>query len=450
MTDTTTTGEVTFEGATTIRRAFTLKKFEPTSIDVANRTARFLGTPKNIDSVGDGFDPEGCKLDRFMLNPAISFNHDGQAPVGKAIAVDIVPDEGVYLTVEFTKLDNLPDDNPYKQRNEAIWAFVQKGLLVGISVEFRPIKGTRDKMIPGQTGVYYTEWEPVDWSITAKPCNMNALVKSLKTNPRETALVFPDEVAELVAGREPNTGEARMTATAARALSMADRLIDVDAATALRNGLHSINAYLRHEVKGLPETIDKSLAARYVLKQYIDAAAADRLEKAYQICLLCPDQALRAGIAEELMELGRLLGVQFIPDAVAEHIMQSPISCLYHDEPADEPSGDWYGDGDNDADDQPGAMGDDDHDAAGDDEEEACSPKRTQRKQDSVSGQADASSTPQPGDAGAVGGRSDGSDLLALWRSLSAEERSALQERAEQCGWEMARNRQIGGNRHVS
>jgi HK97 family phage prohead protease len=144
-------------------------KFLPGSI-VADPTlgARQIKVTANsgqLDRVGDVLVASGCKLDNYRRNPIVLNSHDPTKPVGTA---------RVYVAGD--RLEAIIDFAPLGASRDAdeICALAKAGILGAVSVGFRPIKS--EPIRSGLGGERFTEWELLELSCVAVPCDPGALV----------------------------------------------------------------------------------------------------------------------------------------------------------------------------------------------------------------------------------------------------------------------------------
>jgi HK97 family phage prohead protease len=118
---------------------------------------------KSPDRSRDCVMPEGCVLTNYLKNPVVTFGHDYSAiPVGTCTSVES-SSEGVSAKWRWLK------DDPFADRVRNAW---DQGVLRAASIGFLPLKWAYDEE---RRGFDFTEWDMLEFSIVAVPCNPEAV-----------------------------------------------------------------------------------------------------------------------------------------------------------------------------------------------------------------------------------------------------------------------------------
>lgn len=162
------------------------------SATTAEGEASVTITTSAPDRSKDRVEPGGANLANYLKNPVVMFAHRyGDIPVGTCTAVESTS-EGI--SARFRWLEN----DPFADRVRNAW---DQGVLRGASIGFLPTKWTYDEE---RRGYDYLEWEMLEWSICAIPCNPEA-VRALVTmglpveQEREDLSALRTEIADLTA-----------------------------------------------------------------------------------------------------------------------------------------------------------------------------------------------------------------------------------------------------------
>lgn len=153
---------------------------------VDTKTHAFTGTAtrKTVDRDGDVILPRAleARMPQFMKNPVMTWMHDQRRPVAKVTAYRISDDE-----VEFDGVF-ASEESEFAAEIERMYA---GGFLNAFSIGFIPHGISRDPVMPGQTGLSYTDVELVEIACVSVPSNREALIKSMKMLEDEPAATLP-------------------------------------------------------------------------------------------------------------------------------------------------------------------------------------------------------------------------------------------------------------------
>ncbi len=148
------------------------------SIDSEAHTVGFVINSGGVDLMHEELNPMGCEFADFMRNPVVLWAHDDWSPpIGKALGVELDPDEGVLSTAQFAV-----DLDPFAER---IFKLYEHEYLHGVSVRFMPLETkTYEEDAPErvESGVRrrYERWKLLEYSPVPIPCDPNALSFGLK------------------------------------------------------------------------------------------------------------------------------------------------------------------------------------------------------------------------------------------------------------------------------
>jgi HK97 family phage prohead protease len=176
------------------------------SVDVEKREIRVVISASRVDREGDIVMANGAVLDNFLRNPVVLDSHDPRQPIGNARDLGIDADQ-ITATVRFY----LAEESPLAQQR---WLLYSRGKMRGVSIGFRPLEWTNEKLVEGQTGRAYLKWELLEFSLVSIP----SLPSALTIN--EDAFAF---AAKMVAWRR-KTAYADLAQLVTRADALLSRL----------------------------------------------------------------------------------------------------------------------------------------------------------------------------------------------------------------------------------
>lgn len=139
-------------------------------LDMENRIIEMIGSTEDYDRVGDRMIMSGGKLDNYLKNRVILANHDygyNEKPtvIGKALDVRIEGSKLIFK-IQFAETENAKD-----------WFYLYaNGYMNASSIGFIPIKYQGND----QGGYDFLEWELLELSLVAVPCNPNAVQRAYK------------------------------------------------------------------------------------------------------------------------------------------------------------------------------------------------------------------------------------------------------------------------------
>jgi len=117
-----------------------------------------------VDRDGDAI--LGWKLDDYLKNPILLYQHRTDQPVGKTVEVLTTP-KGLYIKGEI-----------YEDINKEVFAAVKNGVIKTFSVGFRNIKSHYD---PDTDIYYYLEVDLHEISLVSVPANQDSIFEVVET-----------------------------------------------------------------------------------------------------------------------------------------------------------------------------------------------------------------------------------------------------------------------------
>lgn len=137
-------------------------------LDEANRIIEMIGSTEDYDRVGDKMLMSGAKLQNYLKNPVILANHDygyNEKPtvIGRALNVKVENSQLIFK-IQFADTDNGRE-----------WFYLYaNGYMNASSIGFIPTKYQGND----QGGYDFIEWELLELSLVAVPCNPNAVQRA--------------------------------------------------------------------------------------------------------------------------------------------------------------------------------------------------------------------------------------------------------------------------------
>ncbi|QAT40843.1 HK97 family phage prohead protease [Clostridium sp. JN-9] len=139
-------------------------------LDEANHIIEMVGSTEDYDRVGDKMLMTGAKLQNYLKNPVILANHnygDSERPtvIGRALSV-VIQNSQLIFKIQFADTDNGRE-----------WFYLySNGYMNASSIGFIPLKYK-----PNDQGGYdFKEWELLELSLVAVPCNPNAIQRAFE------------------------------------------------------------------------------------------------------------------------------------------------------------------------------------------------------------------------------------------------------------------------------
>lgn len=147
-------------------------------------------TKKVVDRDGEVVLPTGMKAENFLKNPVVLFAHDYKRPaIGKCLQLTVSENEVVAKT-QFAETE----------LGKELYYLYKEGFMQAWSIGFASIKETDEKILEGQRGRTFEEWELFEYSAVPVPANPEALTlarsKGLKTEEVEKILKPEPDITE--------------------------------------------------------------------------------------------------------------------------------------------------------------------------------------------------------------------------------------------------------------
>lgn len=133
------------------------------------RAVDFILSTAEKDRVGDCIDPKGWRLDPYLKNPVVLWQHNRDLPpIAKATNVRV---EGGSLKATATFAT--AEQNPLA---DTVYRLLQGGFLNAVSVGFRPLKYAFRE--GDDFGIDFQEQELLEFSVVNVPCHQGALAEA--------------------------------------------------------------------------------------------------------------------------------------------------------------------------------------------------------------------------------------------------------------------------------
>lgn len=153
------------------------------SFDVEQRTVSGIASTPEPDRMGDIVEMSGVTY----RNPLpLLMHHDKTQPVGRA-TLQAATAEGIPFTAT---LPDILDPGAVKSRVDEAWHSIKAGLLLGVSIGFRPLEGGLKQLKSG--AIHFLKTEILELSLVTIPSNANAsirVVKALAASGRDSSAV---------------------------------------------------------------------------------------------------------------------------------------------------------------------------------------------------------------------------------------------------------------------
>ena len=134
------------------------------AVDEDARIITGIASTPTPDRVDDVMVMDGAE---FTLPIPLLYQHDHKQPIGTVTKARVTK---AGIEIEATIAKGLADV-------DAVWAKIKAGLIRGLSIGFKGIKG---EPIPGSYGVKYTRWRWFELSAVAVPANAEATILTVK------------------------------------------------------------------------------------------------------------------------------------------------------------------------------------------------------------------------------------------------------------------------------
>ena len=147
------------------------------SLDDGNRILRGWATTPEPDRVGDVVEPLGVKF----KNPLpLLLHHDSRLPVG-TVKFEKPTKQGVQFEAQIAKVD---EPGTLKDRVDEAWQSVKAGLIPAVSIGFRAVGDSIERIKDG--GLRFLSTEVMELSLVVIPANAGAVITQVKSIDRKT------------------------------------------------------------------------------------------------------------------------------------------------------------------------------------------------------------------------------------------------------------------------
>lgn len=152
-------------------------------ISVDQREFRFVATRYEVDRDGEVIDPTGLDVKDFRKNSVLLLLHNANRPIGRVASLTLGMVDGALAWTGVARID------PPGTSEDADLAYRQMkaGSLNGISIGFRVKESSPRAVLPGQTGLTYTQTSLLEISLVTIPSCANCVILE-KTLQKETSM----------------------------------------------------------------------------------------------------------------------------------------------------------------------------------------------------------------------------------------------------------------------
>ena len=134
----------------------------------ANKYIDETGENAVVDRSGDSVLPSAYKLDNYMKNPIVLYQHNQNQPIGKTISINLTQ-KGLEVEVEI-----------YKEANPSVFALIKRGVIKAFSIGFQG----KDFIYDEANDIWYwSDIELLEISIVSVPDNQDSLFTELLEAP---------------------------------------------------------------------------------------------------------------------------------------------------------------------------------------------------------------------------------------------------------------------------
>jgi len=198
-----------------LNRAYALLDIK--SVDDDQRVITGIATDASTDSYGDVVEPGGAE---YKLPIPLLWMHDSRQPIGEVFSAKKTS-AGIEIKARIAKVD---EPGKLKDRVDEAWQTMKAGLVKGLSIGFRSLEETYDKVTGG---FHFLRWKWVELSAVTIPANTNASIQTIRAAsgapPAQSAGVsastravklrperpmkrsFADMIADCIAARKEKT-----------------------------------------------------------------------------------------------------------------------------------------------------------------------------------------------------------------------------------------------------
>jgi len=142
-----------------LRRAWSTLEIK--SVDAEQRVITGIATSASTDRMGDIVEPEGAE---FELPIPLLWQHDSKSPIGKVTQARQTK-AGIEITAQIAKTDT---PGLLKDRLDLAWQSITMGLVRGLSIGFKSLEESYDKVTGG---FHFLKWLWLELSAVTIPAN---------------------------------------------------------------------------------------------------------------------------------------------------------------------------------------------------------------------------------------------------------------------------------------
>jgi hypothetical protein len=140
------------------------------SVDVAKRYAKFIITTKSPDQVNDIIEPKGVDITEYAKNPIVFLEHGRSSAIPVGLSKDA--DGKLDLQIFDDRIEAGVYFGEHAEGSAALYC-VQNDLVKGASIGAKPL----ERVYLDNGGVHYLKSSMREWSITARPMNLECWKK---------------------------------------------------------------------------------------------------------------------------------------------------------------------------------------------------------------------------------------------------------------------------------
>lgn len=152
-----------------LSRAYTL--LEVKTVDDDERIITGIATSASTDRMGDVVEPEGAE---YTLPIPLLWQHDSKQPIGEVFAAKSTK-AGIEISARIAKTD-VP--GKLKDRLDEAWQSIKMGLVRGLSIGFKPLEESYDKV---SGGFRFLRWLWLELSAVTIPANADASISTIRS-----------------------------------------------------------------------------------------------------------------------------------------------------------------------------------------------------------------------------------------------------------------------------
>lgn len=166
-----------------LKRAFAVLEIK--SVDDDKRVITGIATSASTDSYGDVVEPDGAE---YTLPIPLLWQHNSREPIGEVFAVRKNGKE-IEISARIAQTDT---PGKLKDRLDEAWESIKLKLVRGLSIGFRSIEESYDKLTGGY---HFLKWKWVELSAVTIPANVDANIQTIRSFDTRAATGAPDNHA---------------------------------------------------------------------------------------------------------------------------------------------------------------------------------------------------------------------------------------------------------------